>query len=379
MSDELKKLLATQPSFRLKQIRTALFDPSINSYAEITTLSKGLREKIKDMPWLVVKLKTIQESKIDDTKKALLELKDGEMIETVLMGREGRYTVCVSSQVGCSMACKFCATGQFGFRRNLTVEEIVDQVRFWMRHAFVCHSEQSEESPTKAWDPSATPQDDGRKKITNIVLMGQGEPFLNYENVKEAITIILDNTEIGPSKITVSTVGIPAMLDKMLEDKNFPAVRLAISLHSALDNERGKIIPSHAKDFISFLVDWAPRYHARFTSRALFLGLEYTMLAGVNDDDKHLKALIKLASKMGRVRINLIPYNCSPDCQSKSSVIPNEVEESLPRSLPSFTGSPRETIEAWHGKLLKTGFVCTIRRSQGQDIAAACGQLRNLN
>jgi len=384
--NSLTEILSGQPAYRLKQIYQAWFDVKINNYEEITTLSKEMREKLKEVSWLVVKLNTMQESKLDDTKKALLELADGETVETVLMGRvdkkenserEKRYTICISSQVGCAMGCKFCATGKFGFKRNLTVEEIVDQVRFWQRYL----------APTGG-------------TISNVVLMGQGEPFLNYENVKEALRIILENTEIGPSKITVSTVGIPAMLDKMLEDKNFPGVRLAISLHSAIDKERGKIIPSNSPNFISFLKDWAKKYHERFSSRALFLGLEYTMLDGINDDDKHLKALIKLASNVGRVRINLIPYNSTVIARSEAtrqsfgqSVIPAKAgirdfmtADSRFRGNDNknecvndnFTGSPIETIEAWHDKLLKTGFVCTIRRSQGQDIAAACGQLRNL-
>ncbi len=357
----LADALSGQPAYRLKQIHSAWFDVNVRGYGEITTLSKELREKLEDVPWLSVKLKTMQASKLDDTKKALLELNDGASIETVLMGREGkkekggqdkRYTVCLSSQVGCPMGCKFCATGRSGFTRNLTAEEIIDQVRFWQRHLHENTLASRQEISNAARDL------ENYGKISNIVIMGQGEPFLNYENVKEALKIILANTDIGPSKITVSTVGIPALMNKMLEDPDFPAVRIAISLHSAVDKERGKIIPSNTPGFTRFLIEWAQKYHTKFASRALFLGIEYTMLDGVNDDDKHLKALIKLVSNLGRVRINLIPYNCSAD--------------------PFFRSSPADRIEAWHDKLLKTGFVCTIRRSQGQDIAAACGQLRNL-
>jgi len=377
----LSDILSGQPAYRVKQIHRAWFDSEINGYGEVTTLSKDLREKLKDLPWLSVKLDKMLVSKLDDTKKALLRLNDGELIETVLMGRESKkeksdekgYTVCVSSQVGCSMGCKFCATGIFGFKRNLSSEEIVDQVRFWRNYL---HGRSGADG-----DPEA------RGQISNVVLMGQGEPFLNYENVKEALKIILENTEIGPSKITVSTVGIPAMMDKMLEDKDFPAVRFAISLHSAIDAERSKIIPSNPPGFISFLLNWSEKYHERFTSRALFLGIEYTMLDGINDKDKDLKALIKLASNMGRVRINLIPYNLScvipakslPSTRSGAGIHDRQATESpdVCRDDDNFVGSPMEKIEAWHDKLLKTGFVCTIRRSQGQDIAAACGQLRN--
>lgn len=373
------EILSGQPTYRLKQIHSAWFNAKINAYTEITTLSKEMRDRLKDLPWLSVKLKTMQESKLDDTKKALLQLSDGELIETVLMGRvnkkekneqEKRYTICISSQVGCSMGCKFCATGAFGFKRNLSTEEIVDQVRFWLKYLHDHYRESGDINTAKEVKRFSP--------ISNIVLMGQGEPFLNYENVKEALKIILENTEIGPSKITVSTVGIPAMMQKMIEDKDFPAIRLAISLHSAIDRERVKIVPSSPPDFINFLTEWSVKYHERFTSRALFLGLEYAMLDGVNDDDKHLKALIKLASNVGRVRINLIPYNSSCVIPAQAGIHGRQEIDSRLRGNDNFIGSPAERIEAWHDKLLKTGFVCTIRHSQGQDISAACGQLRNL-
>lgn len=331
----LAQILQSEPTYRLKQIYRAWFDPKIKNYRDITTLSGDLREKLKDEPWLAVKLKLMRESATDGTKKALLELSDGHTIETVLMARESkklndqapRHTICISTQVGCPMNCAFCATGKMGFTRNLTEREIIDEVRFWMRD----------------------------HKINNIVLMGQGEPLLNYDNVKAALKIILENSDIGPSKITLSTGGVPAAMDKFVADKDFPPVRFALSLHSAIEETRRKIMPSHQPGFLEFLIDWSKKYHARFTSRTLFIGLEYTLLAGINDDDRHLKALVKLASKLGRVRINLIPYNATG----------------------AFTGSPPETIEKWHKKLMASGFTATIRRSQGQDIAAACGQLKN--
>lgn len=329
----LAQILQSEPAYRLKQIYQAWFDPKIKSYGEITTLSKDLRAKLADEPWLGVSVKAMQESVADDTKKALLQFADGECVETVLMGRIGkklnnddrRYTICISTQAGCPMNCAFCATGKGGFRRNLTAEEIVDQVRFWMQD----------------------------NKIDNIVLMGQGEPLLNYDNVKSALNIILDNTDIGPSKITLSTCGVPAGMEKMIADKNFPQVRFALSLHSAIDETRKKIMPSHQPGFFDFLIDWSRKYHEAIPSRTHFIGLEYTLLAGINDDAKHLKALIKLASKLGRVRINLIPYN----------------------DTGIFRGSSSDTVHQWHTKLMESGFTSTVRRSQGQDISAACGQL----
>jgi len=319
----------------------AWFDLSVKGYEDISTLPQDLRAKLKNFPWLSVKQKSLQASALDETRKALLELFDGELIETVLMGRENkadkprdwRYTICVSTQVGCPMGCAFCATGACGFKRNLSAEEIIDQYRFW----------QGQIGPS------------GR--IDNMVLMGQGEPLLNYDNVKRALQTIIKYTELGQSKITLSTVGVPESMDRLVGDKDFPAVRFALSLHSAIEETRSKIIPSHRPGFLDFLIGWAKEYHRAIPSRVHFIGLEYTLLSGVNDDEKHLRALKKLAAKLGRVRINLIPYNDTSR---------------------AFVGSPPEVIKKWHEALMEAGFVCTVRRSQGQDIAAACGQLRSL-
>ena len=344
MSFLLEEILKGQPKYRQTQIEKAMFDPQIKSFGEITTLPKDLREKILNFPWLSVRLKILQESKIDKTWRALLELADGEMIETVLMGRQSkkenseennRFTICISAQAGCPMGCVFCSTGQGGLKRNLSKEEIVDQVRFWIY--FVA--------------------DKFAGQINNIVMMGQGEPFLNYDNVREALNVILKNTEIGPTKITVSTVGVLPALERMIKDQYFPPVRLAISLHSAIDVTRKKLIPFHQNYFFKFLVDLAPKYHTRFNSRSHFIGFEYIMLNGINDNEKYLKAVIKFLSKMGHLRINLIPYNLG------ASQI--------------FKSSPEELILDWQKRLMQSGFICTIRRSQGQDIFAACGQLRN--
>ncbi len=351
----LKEILSGEKAYRLKQIEAAKFDPQINDFSEISTLSKELREKLKSVPWLSVKLSVLQESRLDSTKKAVLELSDGAMVETVLMGRqmkkiiknaEERFTICVSSQVGCAMGCSFCATGIGGFKRNLSAEEIIDQFRFWQRRL---HAQGG--------------------KVDNIVFMGQGEPLLNYENVKEAIIILLRNTEVGPTKITLSTAGIIPGLEKILTDKDFPPVRLAISLHSAVAETREKLMPSHQENFFEFLPVWAEKYHEKFPSRTHFIGLEYILLSGINDDEKHLKAFIKLASKVGRVRINLIPYNAIglPETLSLSR-----------RAGGALSGSNEETTKYWHDRLMKSGFTATIRRSQGADIAAACGQLSSM-
>lgn len=347
---QLKEILAAEPKYRQKQIETAWFDLSLESYDQITTLPVGLREKLKPFAWLSVSAHTLLTSKEDNTRKALLKLHDNQYIETVIMGRENlkkdaaedaadRYTICVSSQAGCPMRCVFCATGKQGFKRNLSVQEIVDQYRY----------------AQKMLAPEGA-------RVANMVMMGQGEPLLNYENVKEALKILLSNTDLGETKITVSTAGVPSVMEKVLVD-DFPPVRWAISLHSAIEESRKEIMPSNKPGFLEFLVNWTNAYAERFPSRSHFIGLEYIMLSTVNDDEEHLQALVKLARRMPHIRINLIPYNNISNDNVDNKTI--------------FARTPRELIEHWHETLMNAGFTSTIRYSQGQDIAAACGQLKN--
>lgn len=341
----LETLLENEPKFRREQIYRAWFDVGIKSFGEITTLPKNLREKFADISWLPADMFTLQESKLDETKKALLRLSDGELVETVLMGRvskkadrsegDSRFTICVSSQIGCPMRCAFCATGKLGFKRNLSSEEIVGQFRFWQKYL----------------------SEHGGGEIGNVVFMGQGEPLLNYEAVKDAANLLIKYANIGLTKITISTGGVIAGMEKMIEDKEFPAVRFALSLHSAIPDDRQKLMPSQPPKFFEFIIDWSKKYHERFPSRTHFFGLEYLFIDGVNDSDKHLKELIKLASKLGRVRLNLIPLN---------------------QASGAWRSTPMEKIKAWQKKLMASGFTVTVRLSQGGDIAAACGQLRNI-
>ncbi|MFA6485801.1 MAG: 23S rRNA (adenine(2503)-C(2))-methyltransferase RlmN [Candidatus Magasanikbacteria bacterium] len=371
--------LKNEPKFRQDQIYRAWFSTGMVSYTAITTLPKNLRIALQDEPWTTVKLQIMQRSELDGTQKALLTLADGAGIETVLMGRKNkratresdqRYTICISSQVGCPMGCVFCATGKMGFKRNLTAREIVDQVRFWIDYL-------------KREEPATTSGGQGIQNkflgqaISNIVLMGQGEPLLNYDNVKLALNIILKYAEMGPRQITVSTVGVPAVMEKMVVDPEWPPVRFALSLHNPIEEERKKLIPSHQKDFLKFLVEWSKTYHARFNSRTQFIGLEYTIVPGENDSERHLKAMIKFASKLGKVRINLIPLNTTTAISPRVSLAPTTTKlrsNSNIRFAP--INDPLDTpIEHWHHRLMDCGFTTTIRRSQGQDIAAACGQL----
>ncbi len=342
-----EEAIKSEPAYRRDQIYLAWFDKNIHSFSEITTLSKNLREQLATEPWMTVKEKVLQTSQNDGTRKALLEFSDGRVVESVLMpriskkqipGDRPRYTICVSSQVGCPMACTFCATGKLGFARNLTYREILDQMRYWQQIL---------------WEKN-------EGEVDNIVFMGQGEPLLNYENVKLTLKILIKYAKIGQRKITLSTVGVPESMNKMVTEKDFPAVRFALSLHSALAETRATIIPSNRAGFLDFLVDWTKKYHAAFPSRTHFIGLEYIMLKDVNDDAKHLNALIKLALKLGSIRVNLIPYNPS-SCND------------------AFQGTAIADIQNWQKKMNDHSITCTIRRSQGLDIDAACGQLANKN
>ncbi len=346
----LKEILSKEPKYRQNQVQKAWFDWNISGYDQITTLPVTLREELKGFPWFSVNTHTLLTSKEDNTRKVLLELHDKQYVEMVIMGRENikkdagdnapdRYTICVSCQAGCPMKCAFCATGKQGFKRNLSAQEIVDQYRYAQK---ILVGEGA--------------------RVANIVFMGQGEPMLNYENVKEAIKILLENTDLGETKITVSTAGVVPAMEKMLTD-DFPPVRWALSLHSAIEESRKQIMPSNPAGFLEFVVKWANAYDKRFPSRKHFIGLEYIMLGGVNDDEKHLQALIALAKRMPHIRINLIPYNNISD-----EVVDN-------KSI--FGRTPHEQIVHWHEQIMKAGFTATIRYSQGQDIAAACGQLRN--
>ena len=323
------------PSYRLEQFERAFFTPGIRSVEAMTTLSKTERETLKDLPWLTFPETLILTSKKQDTFKAIVTLHDGKKIETVLMqNRREHWTVCVSSQVGCAMACTFCATGTMGFTRNLTVDEIVDQYRLWVMYL--------EDRPELA------------PRITNIVFMGMGEPLANYQNVKTTIETILRYTEIGPTRITVSTVGLIPMLTKLLDDETWPPVRLAVSLHSADPTTRSAIMPSSYANFLEKLLEWTEKYFAKFATRRRHITFEYVMLSKVNDTSAHAKALIQFARRVGKVRINLIPYNFTGDIY----------RDSLPEDFAHFENELREA-----------GVLVTRRKTMGDDIAAACGQL----
>jgi len=329
--------LSYQPVFRIKQISRAFFDSAIRGWEDVSTLPKNVREMIvgDSVPFISVEVANLVHDDAGETFKAALRLWDGELIEAVLMknGR-GYWTICVSAQVGCAMGCSFCATGKMGLSRQLSVDEIVDQLRVWQ------------------WFLADHP--DMEQYISNIVYMGMGEPMANYENVRDSLNLILENTDIGPTHITVSSVGVLPVLEKLLDDEKWPHVKIAISLHSADEETRKRIVPTSYDEFLPRLSRWAKMYLERFGNRRHHLTFEYVMLNGVNDSKMHAEVLAKYVESIGNVKVNLIPYNATDD----------EFEPSLLSALNLF-----EKILEAHD------VVVTIRHSKGQDIAAACGQL----
>lgn len=335
-TERLKTLFPNEPVFRLKQAEEALFTPGKNGWDDVQVLPKAMRETlIKEVPWMSVTEVTVMESARKDTFKAVVEVAGGLRIETVLMANaRDQWTVCVSAQVGCAMRCTFCATGKMGLTRSLDADEIVDQIRFW--RAFLA---KRTELPAR---------------ISNVVFMGMGEPLANYENVKRALNVILKHTDIGPTHITVSTVGVLPRLEQLLSDADWPHVRLAVSLHSADPKTRKEIVPTSYDDFLPKLLAWTKKYLEVLGNRRHHLTYEYVMLHGVNDTDHHADVLAEFVKEAGQVKVNLIPYNFTDS---------------------EFLSTPKGDLARFMDRLEQAGVIVTTRRTMGDDIAAACGQL----
>ncbi|MDO8462712.1 MAG: 23S rRNA (adenine(2503)-C(2))-methyltransferase RlmN [bacterium] len=337
-ADRIRAVLRDVQDFRFRQIEVALFDPSIRAWADVTTLSHAMREALAAVPWMSVTQAAILKSRAGDTFKAALATEDGLVFESVLMAnRRGQWTICVSSQVGCAMGCTFCATGAMGLTRSLTADEIADQYRFWM-YWLQDHAETVKYA-----------------RISNIVFMGMGEPLANYANVKSAITTWLRVTDIGTTRITVSTVGVLPQLERILTDPAWPHVRIAISLHSANEERRREIVPTTAPKFLERLADWAQRYHQSLGNRRHHVTYEYTLLNEVNDTPEHARELARFIARTGSSKVNVIPWN--------------------PVAGKPFVRAQQERIDTFKRVLLDAGYTVTQRKTMGDDIAAACGQL----
>ncbi|UZE93022.1 MAG: 23S rRNA (adenine(2503)-C(2))-methyltransferase RlmN [Candidatus Nealsonbacteria bacterium] len=323
---QLENLLNKEHPYRLKQAKKALFVDLIEDWREANILPLLLRENLNKICPIKINAQTLF-SKDKKTAKTLIILKDGLKIESVLMKhKDGRNTVCISSQVGCALSCSFCATGQTGFKRNLEISEIVEQVLFFARHL----KKKGE-------------------KVTNIVFMGMGEPFLNYENVISAIRVLNDKEgfNLGARHISISTVGILEGIKKLAEEKL--QVNLAISLHAPDDDLRSKIMPINKKYPIADVLEVVDDYIGKTKRKVMF---EYLMMKDLNDSDVYAQKLSKLMKKP-LYFVNLISYN------------PTGV----------FKPSSSWRMKKFKEILEKGGVQVTQRYRFGQDIKAACGQL----
>lgn len=331
--NELKRLMEElgQPSYRADQVWHWLYDQYVTDFMTMTNIPKELRLEllthVKILPWEPV---TEQISKDGQTKKVLFELFDGNFIETVLMRYHRRRTLCISTQAGCAMGCVFCATGQMGFFRNLSTGEIVQQVMFFAREL----SNQDE-------------------RVTNIVMMGMGEPLHNYENTLSAIDILTDEEgfNLGARKITISTVGlVPAIHRYADEGRQTP---LAVSLHAATDKERNELIPISSRWPLGELIE-ACHYYVSKTGRRITF--EWALIEGENDTLNQARLLGQLVKGL-LCHVNLIPLNPTA----------------------GYGGKPpsRERVEAFQNELSRHGVSSTVRVRRGIDIQAGCGQLRD--
>ena len=324
----LYKILEDQPKYRVQQIKDAVFKKLVNSWPDISNIPNSLKDELNKDCSLGIDGQ-IFNSKDSKTIKALITLKDGLKIETVMLyHKDGRHTVCVSTQVGCSLACKFCATGKLGFKRNLEVGEILDQVLFFSR---ILKKED--------------------KRVSNVVYMGMGEPFLNYDNTIKSIEYLNTDLGIGARHISISTSGIIDGIDKLSKEKM--QVNLAISLHAPNDNLRSELTPVNKKYSLDKLFKSIDKYISKTGRRVMF---EYLMIKGVNDSITQAKELAKLMKKP-LYMVNIIAYN------------PTDV----------FKASNTKDVQKFINTLEKEGVSVTQRYSFGQDIDAACGQLANKN
>ena len=332
----LSEQLTKEPAFRLKQVLKGFFSENCSSFSQISSLPLALRERLETaLEFSTFKEISVYASGDGKTRKALFTLHDGQKVESVLMpnARE-QHTLCVSTQSGCPVGCVFCATGALGFKRNLDSLEIAEQYCFWNR---------------------LLKKDPGNRRISNIVLMGMGEPLLNYEAVKEALTLWLEYTDVGPGYITVSTVGIFPQIQKILSDPSWPQVKIALSLHSADPVVRKALVPSSGESFLIHLKKWCADYLKKFGSRSRPLTFEYVLLQNQNDSPKEAEKLARYLKGLNRIKVNLIPFNMHKGSSLKSARDENAL--------------------AFQKVLEKAGFTVTIRKSLGMDIHAACGQL----
>ncbi|MEY2962760.1 MAG: rRNA ((2503)-C(2))-methyltransferase RlmN [Bacteroidota bacterium] len=321
-----------EKAFRAKQVYQWLWQKSAQSFDDMTNLSKSTRALLEEHFEFKLLGVDLMQCSIDGTIKNAVKLHDGAFVESVLIPTDKRITACISSQVGCSLDCTFCATASLKRMRNLTPDEIYDQV--------VTIDRQGKER--------------FGRPLTNIVFMGMGEPLLNYANVMSAIDKITDPKGLGmsPKRITLSTIGVPKLIKRMADEG--AKFKLAISLHSAIEDKRAKLMPmahksATLKDLRESLLYWYAK-----TGRGITF--EYVIWKGINDTEEDALALARLAAAVP-TKVNIIQYN--------------------PIDNGPYTQAPQEAVDMYRRILEEKRIVATVRHSRGQDIDAACGQLAN--
>jgi 23S rRNA (adenine2503-C2)-methyltransferase len=317
--------------FRGVQVMQWLHQYGAADFAAMSNLSKRLRARLVEAA--VIGAPTVKQDQLaaDGTRKWLFELADGNCVESVFIPEEGRGTLCVSSQAGCGLNCSFCATGAQGFNRDLSAAEIIGQI--WLAARLL-----GQRGPE-------------RRAITNVVFMGMGEPLLNFENVTAALNILLDDVAYGLSRrrVTVSTAGLVPLVDRL---RDTCPVSLAVSLHAPNDSLRTELVPLNRKYPIADLLAACRRYVADEPRRKVTF--EYVMLDGVNDAPAYAHELVRLLRDVP-AKVNLIPFNPFPHTR--------------------YRRSSSQAIEAFRDILMRAGLIALTRRTRGDDIDAACGQL----
>lgn len=326
--------------FRAHQVMKWVHHRHVTTFEEMTDLGKALRAKLEQHAEIVVPNTLFDKPSADGTHKWLLGMDGGNAIETVYIPDKGRGTLCVSSQVGCALNCTFCSTATQGFNRNLSTAEIIGQVWVAARHlGNVPHRE---------------------RRLTNVVMMGMGEPLMNFDNVVRAMSVMRDDLGYGLAnkRVTLSTAGLVPMIDRLAIESD---VSLAVSLHAPFDELRNELVPLNKKYDIETLMDACVRYALRKKGESVTF--EYTLMRGVNDQPEHARELVHLMRDFDRrvqmkdaAKVNLIPFNPFPGTR--------------------YERSNADDIRAFQKVLNNAGLVAPLRRTRGDDIDAACGQLK---
>ncbi len=321
-----------QPKFRARQLLQWLHARSVTDFAQMTDFSKHLRAQLAQVATVTLPEFSREEVASDGTCKWLCRLHDGQIVETVYIPERERATLCVSSQVGCGLNCSFCSTARQGFNRNLSQAEIIGQL----------------------WLAQKRLRETGKTLVTNVVFMGMGEPLLNYEPVVGAMNLMLSDFAYGLSKyrVTLSTSGLVPQMQRLMLDTT---AALAVSLHAPSDDLRNTLVPINKKYNLAQLMQCCREYFAQgIGGQSRKVTFEYVMLAGVNDSTTQARQLVRLLQNVP-AKLNLIPFNPHPGAQ--------------------YQCSSKAAMLAFRDICQKAGIITTIRRTRGDDIAGACGQL----